>query len=52
VVQKNSRHDVDLNAALARARRWPFPTSGPSEIEIRPLREWHLAEQTFAEKVS
>jgi hypothetical protein len=52
VVQKNSQHDVDFNAALARARRWPFPTLGRSEIEIRPLFEWHLDDETFAEKVS
>jgi hypothetical protein len=40
----------DLDEALAWAKRWPAPP-GRSEIEIRPLFEWHPAEDSFAEKV-
>jgi hypothetical protein len=41
----------DMDEALAWAKRWPFPTSGRSEIEIRPLFEWQASEETFSEKV-
>jgi len=41
----------DMVEALAWAKRWPFPTSGRSEIEIRPLFEWQPSDETFAEKV-
>jgi hypothetical protein len=41
----------DMDEALAWAKRWPFHMAGRSEIEIRPLFEWHPAEETFAEKI-
>jgi hypothetical protein len=41
----------DMEEALAWAKRWPNPISGRSEIEIRPLFEWHPSDETFAEKV-
>jgi hypothetical protein len=41
----------DMDEALAWAKRWPFPTSGRSEIEIRPLFEWQPSDETFSEKV-
>jgi len=41
----------DMDEALAWAKRWPYPKSGRSEIEIRPLFEWHPAEETFEEKI-
>jgi hypothetical protein len=41
----------DMDEALAWAKRWPSPTSGRSEIEIRPLFEWRPAEESFSEKV-
>jgi hypothetical protein len=41
----------DMDEAMAWAKRWPSPASGRSEIEIRPLFEWQVAEETFAEKV-
>jgi hypothetical protein len=41
----------DMDEALAWAKRWPNPTSGRSEIEIRPLFEWQVADETFAERV-
>jgi len=41
----------DMDEALAWAKRWPFPISGRSEIEIRPLFEWQAAEESFSEKV-
>jgi hypothetical protein len=41
----------DMNEAMVWAKRWPFPKSGRSEIEIRPLFQWHPADETFAEKV-
>jgi len=41
----------DMDEALAWAKRWPFPDTGRSEIEIRPLFEWQPAEETFSERV-
>ncbi len=41
----------DMDQALAWAKRWPNPSSGRSEIEIRPLFEWQVADETFAERV-
>lgn len=41
----------DMAEALTWAKRWPFPTSGRSEIEIRPLFEWQPADETFSEKI-
>jgi hypothetical protein len=41
----------DMDEAIAWGKRWPSPTSGRSEIEIRPLFEWQPAEESFAEKV-
>ena len=41
----------DMDEALAWVKRWPAPTSGRSEIEIRPLFEWQAADESFAEKV-
>jgi hypothetical protein len=41
----------DMDEAIAWGKRWPNPVSGRSEIEIRPLFEWHPAEESFAEKV-
>ena len=41
----------DMDEAVAWAKRWPNPTSGRSEIEIRPLFEWQVADETFAERV-
>jgi hypothetical protein len=40
----------NMEEALAWAKRWPAPASGRSEIELRPLFEWHPAEEGFAEK--
>ena len=40
----------DMDEALAWAKRWPNPTSGRSEIEIRRLFEWQAADETFSEK--
>ena len=41
----------DMDEAVAWAKRWPNPASGRSEIELRPLFEWHPADESFAEKV-
>jgi hypothetical protein len=41
----------DMDEAVAWVKRCPNPMSGPSEIEIRPLFEWHPEEESFAEKV-
>jgi hypothetical protein len=41
----------DMEEAMVWAKRWPNPASGRSEIEIRPLFEWQVAEETFAERV-
>jgi hypothetical protein len=41
----------NMEEAVAWAKRWPFPAAGRSEIEIRPLFEWHPEEGTFAEKI-
>jgi hypothetical protein len=41
----------DMDEALVWAKRWPNPASGRSEIEIRPLFEWQVADETFAESV-
>jgi hypothetical protein len=41
----------DMDEAMLWARRWPNPVTSRCEIEIRPLFEWHPAEETFAEKV-
>jgi len=41
----------DMDEAVAWGKRWPAPASGRSEIEIRPLFEWQVVEETFAEKV-
>jgi hypothetical protein len=41
----------DMDEAIAWGKRWPSPTSGRSEIEIRPVFEWQPAEESFAEKV-
>ena len=37
----------EMDEAVAWAKRWPNPTSGRSEIEIRPLFEWQVADETF-----
>jgi hypothetical protein len=39
-----------MDEALSWAKRWPFPTAGRGEIEIRPLFEWQPSDETFAEK--
>ena len=41
----------DMDEALAWAKRWPAHLPGRSEIEIRPLFEWHPTDETFAEQV-
>jgi hypothetical protein len=41
----------DMAEAIAWGKRWPSPQSGRCEIEIRPLFEWQVAEESFAEKV-
>jgi hypothetical protein len=41
----------DMDEAVAWVKRCPNPMSGPSEIEIRPLFEWHPGDAGFAEKV-
>ncbi|HTZ70601.1 MAG TPA: YciI family protein [Acetobacteraceae bacterium] len=41
----------NMDEAVAWAKRWPFPPSGRSEIEIRPLFEWQPAEESFSEKI-
>ena len=41
----------DMDEALAWAKRWPKPATGRSEIEIRPLFEWHPSDESFAEQV-
>jgi hypothetical protein len=41
----------DMDEAVAWAKRWPFPASGRSEIEVRPLFLWQPDDATFAEKV-
>jgi hypothetical protein len=41
----------DMDEAAAWGKRWPNPVAGRSEIEIRPLFEWHPAEDTFEESV-
>jgi hypothetical protein len=41
----------DFDEALAWAKRWPAPASGRSEIEIRPLFEWHPDGEVLAEKI-
>jgi hypothetical protein len=41
----------DMDEALAWAKRWPSHLPGRSEIEIRPLFEWHPADESFTEKV-
>jgi hypothetical protein len=40
----------DFDEALAWAKRWPAPAAGRSEIEIRPLFEWHPDGEVLAEK--
>ncbi len=40
----------DMDEAIAWGKRWPKPESGRSQIEIRPLFEWHPDEESFAEK--
>jgi hypothetical protein len=41
----------DMDEALAWGKSWPNTAPGRSEIEIRPLFEWHPCEESFAEKV-
>jgi hypothetical protein len=41
----------DMDEATAWAKRWPNPVSGRSEIELRPLFEWHPEEESFSEKI-
>jgi len=41
----------DMDEAVAWAKRWPNATSGRSEIELRPLFEWQVADESFAERV-
>ncbi len=41
----------DMDEALAWVKRWPNPVSERAELEIRPLFEWHPADESFAEKV-
>jgi hypothetical protein len=41
----------DMDEAMSWAKRWPSHTPGRSEIELRPLFEWHPKEESFAEKV-
>ena len=41
----------DMDEALAWAKRWPAPVSGRSEIEIRPLFEWHPSDESFEGRV-
>ena len=40
-----------MDEAVAWAKRWPNPAGMHSEIELRPLFEWHPEEDTFAEKI-
>jgi hypothetical protein len=40
----------DMDEAIAWARRWPNPTPGQTDLEIRPLFEWRPADETFTEK--
>ena len=41
----------NMEEAVAWVKRCPNPMAGPSEIEIRPLFEWHPADETLAEKI-
>jgi hypothetical protein len=41
----------DMDEAVAWAKRWPHAGPGRSEIEVRPLFEWHPSDETFAEKI-
>ncbi len=41
----------DMDEAVAWVKRWPNHLAGRSEIEIRPLFEWHPTDESFAEKV-
>ncbi len=40
-----------MDEAVAWAKRWPSHLPGRSEIELRPLFEWHPEEASFTEKV-
>jgi hypothetical protein len=41
----------DMDEAVAWVKRWPNPVSERAELEIRPLFEWHPADESFAERV-
>jgi len=41
----------DMDEAVVWAKRWPNSSPGRSEIEIRPLFEWQVANETFTESV-
>jgi hypothetical protein len=40
----------DIDEAVAWAKRWPNSPTAPTDLEIRPLFEWHPTDETFTEK--